>query len=319
VSVLEEDLDCAAAIVRRGGLVAFPTETVYGLGANALNREAVLKIYAAKERPATSPLIVHIASPDMVNQVAAEWPLAAQRLAEQFWPGPLTLVVRKAKQVPSEVTAGLETVGIRMPNHPVALELIRRAGVPIAAPSANKFTHVSPTTAEHVRASLGDRIDMILDAGACHVGIESSVLSLAGANPVLLRPGVLTVSELAAIIGPISTHVAETGPVHASPGLHPRHYSPQTPLYLIDGSDPLPEGRGKILQLPETPAAYAAQLYSALHAADLEHWDWIAIKKPPETPEWAAIRDRLHRAAFILNGPADKISNPQTSRASSQK
>lgn len=302
MSVADDDLDRAAAILCRGGLVAFPTETVYGLGANALDREAVLRIYAAKERPATSPLIVHIASLGTVSDVAAEWPPAAQRLAQQFWPGPLTLVVRKARQIPGEVTAGLETVGIRMPKHPVARELIRRAGVPIAAPSANRFTHVSPTTAEHVRASLGDRIEMILDGGPCQVGIESTVLSLAGPIPTLLRPGMLTISELAAVIGPLATNAVETGPGHLSPGLHLRHYSPKTPLYLLDGSRSLPQGRGKILEMPETAVAYAAQLYSTLHAADQERWDWIAIKKPPETPEWDAIRDRLERASTKASG-----------------
>jgi L-threonylcarbamoyladenylate synthase len=223
MSVADDDLDRAAAILRRGGLVAFPTETVYGLGANALDRKAVLKIYAAKERPRTSPLIVHIASLDMVKCVAKEWTPAAEQLAEQFWPGPLTLILRKSNQIPHEVTAGLETVGIRMPNHPVARELIRRAAVPVAAPSANRFTHVSPTTAEHVRTSLGDRIDMILDGGPCEVGIESTVLSLAGPIPTLLRPGMLGISQLAAVIGPIATNANETAPAHSSPGLHPRH------------------------------------------------------------------------------------------------
>ncbi len=297
MGLTEDDLDRAAAILRRGGLVAFPTETVYGLGANALDREAVLKIYAAKERPATSPLIVHIASLDMVNDVAADWPDVAHQLAERFWPGPLTLVVRKASQIPREVTAGLETVGIRMPKHPVARELIRRAGVPIAAPSANVFTHLSPTTAEHVRESLGDRVEMILDGGPCEVGIESTVLSLAGPVPLLLRPGMLSILQLAEVIGPITALNEETGRSHLSPGLHPRHYSPKTPLYLLESTDSLPQGRGKILEMPEAAAAYAAQLYSALHAADQERWDWIAIMKPPETPEWAALRDRLQRAS----------------------
>ncbi|MFZ0592211.1 MAG: L-threonylcarbamoyladenylate synthase [Bryobacteraceae bacterium] len=297
MSVADDDLERAAAILRRGGLVAFPTETVYGLGANALDREAVLRIYAAKERPAASPLIVHIASLDAVKGVAAEWPDLAHRLAEQFWPGPLTLVVRKASQIPDEVTAGLETVGIRMPRHPVARELIWRAGIPIAAPSANRFTHVSPTTAEHVRVSLGDRIEMILDGGPCEVGIESTVLSLAGPVPLLLRPGMLGISQIAEVIGPIAVLDKETGPSHLSPGLHPRHYSPKTPLYLLDENGPLPKGRGKILELNDTARVYAAQLYSALHAADRECWDWIAVKKPPETPEWAAIRDRLQRAS----------------------
>ncbi|HMF77158.1 MAG TPA: L-threonylcarbamoyladenylate synthase, partial [Bryobacteraceae bacterium] len=171
----EEEMKTAAGIIRRGGLVAFPTETVYGLGANALNQEAVAKIYAAKERPFASPLIVHVSDEAMARSIAADWPESAQRLAAQFWPGPLTLIVKKASIVPDLVTAGLDSVGVRMPAHPIALDLIRRAGVPIAAPSANRFTEISPTTAEHVRASLGGRIDMILDGGATQVGIESTV------------------------------------------------------------------------------------------------------------------------------------------------
>ncbi|HXE14700.1 MAG TPA: L-threonylcarbamoyladenylate synthase, partial [Bryobacteraceae bacterium] len=193
--ITNQHLDRAAAILRRGGLVAFPTETVYGLGANALDREAILKIYAAKGRPATSPLIVHVASYGMLADVAAEWPDAAQKLAERYWPGPLTLVVRKTDKIPDAVTAGLNTVGVRMPAHPLAKELIRRAGIPLAAPSANLFTQVSPTTAEHVREGLGDRVEMILDGGPCTVGIESTVLSLAGSAPILLRPGMVSLAE----------------------------------------------------------------------------------------------------------------------------
>ncbi|MBV9083366.1 MAG: threonylcarbamoyl-AMP synthase, partial [Acidobacteriaceae bacterium] len=179
----EEQLDRAAEVIRRGGLVAFPTETVYGLGANALDARAVRRIYEAKGRPASSPLILHIADLDMARSLASDWPPLAQTLAQQFWPGPLTVVVRKAARVPDEATAGLNSVGIRMPSHPVALDLIRRAGLPVAAPSANRFTQISPTTADHVRASLGDRVDMILDAGPTQVGIESTVVSFAGELP----------------------------------------------------------------------------------------------------------------------------------------
>jgi L-threonylcarbamoyladenylate synthase len=306
MTVTDEDLDRAAAILRMGGLVAFPTETVYGLGANALDREAVMKIYAAKGRPPTSPLIVHVATMEMLQDIAADWPAAAQQLAERFWPGPLTLIVRKTEKVPSEVTAGLDTVGIRMPAHPVARELIRRAEIPVAAPSANLFTHVSPTTAEHVRSSLGDRVEMILDGGPCQVGIESTVLSLAGPTPALLRPGMIGLAELRALLGKVDTPTHESGNAHASPGLHYRHYSPRTPLYLLAEGDPLPAGPGKVLDMPKIAETYAACLYSALHAADAEEWDWIAFRKPPETPEWAAIRDRLQRAS--IKSPAKKKS-----------
>jgi L-threonylcarbamoyladenylate synthase len=295
--VTDQDLARAAAILRRGGLVAFPTETVYGLGANALDREAILKVYAAKGRPATSPLIVHVASFEMLADVAAEWPDTAQRLAERFWPGPLTLVVRKSNKIPDEVTAGLNTVGVRMPAHPVARELIRRASIPLAAPSANLFTQISPTTAEHVREGLGDRVEMILDGGPCTVGIESTVLSLAGSAPILLRPGMVSLAQIESVIGPVDTLHEPPQAAHPSPGLHHRHYSPRTPLYLLAKDEPLPAGRGKLIEMPEHPDEYAAKLYSALHAADAEGWDWIAIRKPPETGEWSAIWDRLSRAA----------------------
>ena len=295
--ITDKDLDRAAAILRRGGLVAFPTETVYGLGANALDREAILKIYAAKGRPATSPLIVHVASFEMLADVATEWPDVAQRLAERFWPGPLTLVVRKTTKIPAEVTAGLNTVGVRMPAHPIAKELIRRAGIPLAAPSANLFTQVSPTTAEHVRAGLGNRVEMILDGGPCTVGIESTVLSLAGSAPLLLRPGMVSLAQIESVTGPVGTLDRAPETAHPSPGLHHRHYSPRTPLYLLAKDEPLPAGRGKLIEMPEGADEYAAKLYSKLHAADAEGWDWIAIRNPPETGEWSAIWDRLRRAA----------------------
>jgi L-threonylcarbamoyladenylate synthase len=242
-------------------------------------------------------LIVHIASFDMLLDVAADWPDAAQKLAERFWPGPLTLVVRKTNKIPDEVTAGLNTVGVRMPAHPIAKELIRRAGVPLAAPSANLFTQVSPTTAEHVREGLGDRVEMILDGGPCTVGIESTVLSLAGSAPVLLRPGMVSLAEIQSVIGPVDTLHEPSGSAHASPGLHHRHYSPRTPLYLLATDQTPPEGRGKFIEMPSRPDEYAAKLYSALRAADAERWDWIAVRKPPETAEWSAIWDRLRRAA----------------------
>lgn len=295
--VPNQDLDRAAAILRRGGLVAFPTETVYGLGASALDREAILKVYAAKGRPASSPLIVHVASFDMLANVAAEWPAAAQKLAERFWPGPLTLIVRKTNKIPDEVTAGLDTVGVRMPAHPVAKELIRRAGIPLAAPSANLFTQVSPTTAEHVRAGLGDRVEMILDGGPCTVGIESTVLSVARSVPLLFRPGMVSRAEIEEIIGPVDTFDEPSEVADPSPGLHRRHYSPRTPLYLLSEDEALPAGRGRLIDMPDRPGEYAARLYSALHAGDAEGWDWIAIRKPPETEEWSAIWDRLRRAA----------------------
>src|SRR5208283_4831001 len=203
------EIDRAAHLLRAGGLVAFPTETVYGLGANALDAEAVARIYAVKGRPGTSPLIVHVASIDMAQSLVANWPENANRLARRFWPGPLTLVLEKQLEnqpaIPAIVTAGLPTVGLRMPAHPIALALIRAAGVPLAAPSANRFGELSPTTADHVRRSLGSDVDFILDGGPCQVGIESTVLSLTEPKPILFRPGGISRTELEAIVGPVAS------------------------------------------------------------------------------------------------------------------
>jgi L-threonylcarbamoyladenylate synthase len=196
-------LERAAALIRGGGLVAFPTETVYGLGANAFDAAAVARIFTAKGRPRQSPLIVHVDSIEMARTLVLEWPDTADRLARRYWPGPLTLVLPKRPSIPDIVTAGLATVGLRVPSHPLALALIRAAGVPIAAPSANPFTGLSPTTAEHVRQSLGDAVDLVLDGGPAMVGIESTVLSLAGAEPLLLRPGVIPLPEIESLIGPV--------------------------------------------------------------------------------------------------------------------
>jgi L-threonylcarbamoyladenylate synthase len=290
-------LSNAAELIRAGELVAFPTETVYGLGANALDPAAIEKIYRAKGRPATSPLIVHVSSIEMARSLVREWPERAEQLARIFWPGPLTLVLPKRPHVPDRVTAGLDTVGVRMPAHPLAQELIREAGVPIAAPSANRFTELSPTTAQHVRDGLGDSVAMVLDGGPSKVGIESTVLSLAGAEAVLLRPGMVTQQEIEAVIGPIQLLAPGLEGPHSSPGLHRRHYSPKTPLLLIEPGQVPTSGRGICIQMPAEPREYAAALYERLHAADAEGWDWIAIEQPPDTEQWSAIRDRLERAA----------------------
>jgi L-threonylcarbamoyladenylate synthase len=282
----------AVELIRTGRLVAFPTETVYGLGANALDAAAVERIFIAKRRPRSSPLIVHVADVAMARDLAAEWPGAADALAARYWPGPLTLVVPKRPIVPDIVTAGLPTVALRVPAHPLALALIRAAGVPIAAPSANRFTELSPTAAAHIPESLAD---FTLDGGPAQVGIESTVLSLAG-PPTLLRPGVIAVTDLEAIAGPI--RIADSTTPHASPGMHPRHYRPRTPLYL---GEPPSEGRGVSLRLgremPADPRAYAAALYDTLHRLDQQKFDWIAIEPPPDTPQWAGVLDRLRRAA----------------------
>jgi L-threonylcarbamoyladenylate synthase len=280
----------AAELILAGRLVAFPTETVYGLGANALDAEAVTRIFAAKGRPRTSPLIVHVDSIAMARGLASEWSQRAQLLAERYWPGPLTLVVPKRPLVPDIVTAGLGTVGLRMPAHPLALELIRAAGVPIAAPSANRFTELSPTAAGHVPDLLAD---YTLDGGPAKVGIESTVLSLVG-EAVLLRPGVIPLTEIESLIGPVRIASEAAEGAHASPGMHERHYRPRTPLYLGAGPG---TGRGVVLDMPPDAREFAAVLYERLHRADAEGWDWIAVPMPPDTPEWAGVRDRLMRAA----------------------
>ena len=309
------EIDHAAELLRAGRLVAFPTETVYGLGANALDAEAVARIYAVKRRPATSPLIVHVASIEMAQSLVAKWPEIADRLARRFWPGPLTLVLEKQLEkppvVPAIVTAGLPTVGLRMPAHPLALALIRAAGVPLAAPSANRFTELSPTTADHVRRGLGSDVDYILDGGPCSVGIESTVLSLANPRPTLLRPGGISRPELEAIVGPIASAPEGQAGAHPSPGMHPRHYSPRTPLLLVkDGKLPdqsqgvylqhqhLPSRESvQTIQMPAAAPDYAAALYEILHQADVGNYKWIAVDLPPRTPEWEAVHDRLRRAA----------------------
>jgi L-threonylcarbamoyladenylate synthase len=292
----------AAARIRSGELAGFPTETVYGLGANALDAAAVAKIYAMKGRPATSPLIVHVSSIEMARTLVTEWPPEADQLARRYWPGPLTLVLPKIPAIPDIVTGGLPTVGLRMPDHAVALELIRESGVPIAAPSANRFMQLSPTTAQHVIDAFGDGVPVV-DGGPCRVGIESTVVSIANGNLTLLRPGMIPFPQLKLAAAP--------GEAHPSPGMHERHYSPRTPLFLVAGPEQLPVGAGsgayiwrkkpatveRHIQLPAKPAAYAARIYDALQTLDQEGRPWIAVETPPDTPEWAAILDRLRRAA----------------------
>jgi L-threonylcarbamoyladenylate synthase len=313
----------AAALLRSGRLVAFPTETVYGLGANALDAAAVRGIFAAKGRPATNPLIVHVADPSQVVNVASEWPETARRLAARFWPGPITIVVPKKAGVPDEVTAGGPTVAVRCPNHPVARALIAAAGVPVAAPSANRSTELSPTRAEHVLKGLAGRIEMILDGGPCPGGIESTVVDVTGERVRLLRPGLITVPMLEEVVGTVETAnrgCEFPGEVARSPGQMAKHYSPRTPLRLseADGlfddiyeaidanhrigamafADVEPARSGALpVFLPADPERAAALLYETLHRLDQLELDFILVEMPPDTPEWAAVRDRLTRAA----------------------
>ncbi|HEY3788721.1 MAG TPA: L-threonylcarbamoyladenylate synthase [Urbifossiella sp.] len=315
----------AAAVLRGGGLVAFPTETVYGLGANALDAAAVGRIFAAKGRPAANPVIVHVADPDAVLNVAAEWPETAAKLAARFWPGPLTLVVKKRLEIPSIVTAGGPTVAVRCPAHLVARALIREAGLPIAAPSANRSTELSPTRAEHILSGLDGRIDMILDGGPCPGGLESTVIDVTGEHVRLLRPGLISVPMLEEIVGRVemeSSNNDGTESVARSPGQMARHYSPRTKLRLVEGDalvDDLLEavhagrrvgsvmfhgtgfapdsGTKGFVSLPADPVLAASLLYDTLFRLDRAGLDLILVEMPPEGPEWAAIRDRLTRAA----------------------
>ena len=228
-----------AAILRRGGLVAMPTETVYGLAANALDPGAVARIFEAKGRPTWDPLIVHVSNFEMVSRVAVEFPETAEKLAQRFWPGPLTLLFRKSANVPSLVTAGRETIAVRMPAHSVAHALIAVADLPLAAPSANRFGRISPTTAEHVLAELDGRIDAVLDAGPTEIGVESTVLDPLRTPPLLLRPGAVTREQIKAVVGPVELYLppaqAASPQALASPGLAARHYAPTARLILVDG------------------------------------------------------------------------------------
>ncbi len=316
-----ERIEQAAAVLRRGGLVAFPTETVYGLGANALDRVAAARIFLAKGRPANNPVIVHLAEAAAVETVAAAWPDRAQLLAERFWPGPLTLVLPRRDLVPDTVTAGGPTVAVRVPAHPVAQALIRAAGLPIAAPSANRSGFLSPTRAEHVHRGLAGRIELILDGGPTPGGIESTVLDVTTDPPCLLRPGLISQADLEAVIGPLALPAIDPAGSAAlpSPGLLSRHYAPQTPLERVaDGlervralsrmgvragllhlGEPPPDANLGVstLTLPADPAGYAAGLYSALHVLDDAGLERIVVTLPPETPDWLAVQDRLRRAS----------------------
>lgn len=226
-----ESIRLAAGVIRNGGLVAFPTETVYGLGCDALNPDAVARIFEAKQRPSFDPLIVHIATRASLNRLVETISLDDHRLMDAYWPGPLTLVMQKREQVPDLVTAGLPTVAVRMPSHPVARALIREAEVPIAAPSANPFGYVSPTCAQHVVDGLGDRIDLILDGGPCPIGVESTIVSMVGTWPELLRPGSITLAEIREVMGPVVR--ATAGRTVAAPGQLPRHYATRTPMTVL--------------------------------------------------------------------------------------
>jgi L-threonylcarbamoyladenylate synthase len=307
----------AVGILAADSVVAFPTETVYGLGAHAFSAAAVGEIYRLKNRPSWNPLIVHVASPAAARDLAETWPDRADELAAKFWPGPLTLVVRRARRLPG-IGAANDTVAIRVPAHDVALRLLEASGLPLAAPSANRSESISPTTAEHVLASLPD-VPLVLDGGACSWGIESTVLDVTGDVPRLLRPGALGLRELRDVAGPIALPADVTdGAARPSPGMSRRHYAPRARLILcadvhdVDRSDlagPVGvltrEGSGFSSAAPgegaeilsADPREYAADLYAALHRLDDAGVATILVQEPPRTEEWLAVRDRLSRAA----------------------
>ena len=331
----EELIARAAECLRAGGLVAFPTETVYGLGAHALDTPAVLRLFAAKERPANDPLIVHTATIEEAMPLVEEMPRVARDLAAQFWPGPLTMVLKRSAQVPDVVTAGLDTVAVRVPVHPIARALLERARIPIAAPSANLFSRPSPTRAAHVIADLADRIDIVLDGGATNVGVESTVIDLSGAVPTILRPGAIDLEALQQLLPGVTTSRAAAGTgAMPSPGMLAKHYSPKTPLHLYRGDREAAldrmgrdarqrkAGGESVVVLAYTEdvshvrefgvrvvecgaeadaAAVAARLYAALRECD-ELGAAVIFARTITTPHplSAAIEDRLRRAAASL-------------------
>ena len=308
---MKHEVRRAVEILRRGGLVAFPTETVYGLGADAANAPAVAKLYAVKRRPAEHPVIVHFDSAPRAFTWARDVPDAARELARKFWPGPLTLILRRSPLAQDFVTGGQDNIGVRVPRHPVAHELLAEFGGGIAAPSANRFGRVSPTTAAHVREDLGGDVDVVLEGGPSDVGIESTIVDLSGAKPMLLRPGRISSADIAAVIGPVAEKGA-AAPRHSG-GLE-RHYAPRTPARLV-ATHELDREIAKLddkvavlafsrpdervaywLRMPRDAHAYEHKLYGALRELDGARCEAILIEAPPPTGEWVAVLDRLKRA-----------------------
>ena len=305
----------AVELLRAGQVVALPTETVYGLGADALNPAAVARIFALKGRPAEHPLIVHLPLDELLENWAATVPEAARALARAFWPGPLTMILRRAPRVPKAVTGGQDTVALRVPDHPLALALLRAFGSGIAAPSANRFGHISPTTAAHVRDEFGDAVPLILDGGPCRVGLESTIVDLSRGAPVVLRPGAIGAADIARVIGSTADGATAAGPAPRVSGLLARHYAPRTPAELVDGGL-LPERLTELAALGQTvgvlalghsvgensialaddPAGYGRGLYAALRELDGRGFSRLLIEAPPQDESWQAVNDRLQRA-----------------------
>jgi L-threonylcarbamoyladenylate synthase len=318
-AIVGSDLAKAGELIRQGRLVAFPTETVYGLGANALDPTAVACIFEAKARPHFDPLIVHVASVEDIKPLVAEFPATAEQLAARFWPGPLTLVLRKTSRVPDLVTSGLPTVAVRVPKHPIAQKLLETAGVPIAAPSANRFGRLSPTRAEHVAEQLGERIDYILDGGPCEVGVESTVLDLTTSPPRLLRPGGVALEDLESLIGEIEViEKAGEGETPQAPGMLTKHYAPQTRVIVLESLDQLPAERSCSALLTLAPIGEAeraeflvaeslsesgdlreaaANFFATMRRLDAVGAEQIVSVRFPNEGLGRALNDRLQRAA----------------------
>ena len=311
---MTDAIDRAVELLRAGQVVALPTETVYGLGADALNPAAVARIFALKGRPTDHPLIIHLPPEAKLDDWAAEVPPAARALAAAFWPGPLTLILTRGPRVPRAVTGGQDTVALRVPDHPVALALLRAFGSGIAAPSANRYGHISPTTAAHVWTEFGDAVPLVLDGGPCRVGIESTIVDLSRGAPVVLRPGAVTERDLRRVLGDTAHRPAE-GAAPRAPGLVKRHYAPRTPAELVDSAT-LPARLAELtraghrvgllvlgsaspsdgIALPPDPAAYSRGLYAALRELDRRGYRRLLIEAPPEGEAWQAVNDRLRRA-----------------------
>ena len=311
----DHEIEIAAQILRDGGLVAFPTETVYGLGADASNPEAIRKIFVAKGRPADHPVIVHIADASELKHWAAQVPNSAWVLAEKFWPGPLTLVLKRAGRVSDLITGGQDTVGVRVPSHPLARQLLNAFGGGIAAPSANSFGRLSPTTARHVGEELGDAVELVLDGGPCAVGIESTIVDLSGAQPSILRPGAISAAQIEEALSVTLGVLSSMSP--RAPGALATHYAPRTALVLTHDQDveSFIEGRvsgvavlarrsrprnsrAALWQVaPQSASEYAQHLYALLRRMDSAGCALIVVESPPDLPEWTAVRDRLQRAA----------------------
>ena len=322
-------IDQAVDLLRQGRLVAFPTETVYGLGADASNPDAVLRIFLAKGRPVDHPLIVHIPNVASLDAWALSVPESAQQLAAHFWPGPLALILKKRPKVPLEVTGGQDTVGLRIPDHPIALRLLQAFGGGIAAPSANRFCRISPTHARHVQEELGDAVDMILDGGACQVGVESTIVDLSGSQPKLLRPGHITRDQIEAVLQTqllLTPQVAQADAMQIrAPGMMAIHYAPITPALLCSATslaaiiaDLIKQGKkiglltchtdlsndshlGAVIRMPAQADAYARVLYSSLRELDSLHLDLILVEQPPQTELWRASNDRLTKATGVYS------------------